>query len=108
MATADDYNRLIGDHHNPLVKSVDEAVQAENNAFLARMDDPAFAAAEEANADRWVAILQAEALVGRHGVVMPIAVAKKMVSVLKGNDEGAFTPELLATMLAGYIAKQEG
>jgi hypothetical protein len=108
MATADDYNRLIGDHDNPLVKEVDQAVEAANNAFLARMADPEFAAAELASADRWAAIAQAEALVGVHGVVMPIAVAKKMLTALRGDDSAPLTPEMLASMLAGYIARQEG
>jgi hypothetical protein len=103
MSQADDYNRLIGDHNNPLVKGMDAAI-ADINA------EPYTVAqrhADELNAERWAAIEQASKMVSHFGVVVPTAVAEKLVSVLKGNDEGAFTAELLASMIEGYIAKQQ-
>lgn len=113
MATADDYNRMIGDHTNPLVKATDDAI-AEENARLERslMDYDArveYERREQENAVRWGAILGAEQVVGEHGIVIPMAVAREIVQALQGEPTSneMLTPGLLAAMVLDHIVKQE-
>jgi hypothetical protein len=83
----------------PLARAVDKAVDEANAAFLA---DPDAQAATALDAERWTAIMEAESVVGEHGVVFPVATARAVVKVLRGEDVG-MNRELLARVIEGYL-----
>ena len=65
-----------------LQREVDRAIAAENKAFLA---DVAAVAASIEDGTRWLAINDAREVVGRHGIVLPVATARELLAALQGQ-----------------------
>ena len=74
----------------------DAEIAARNAAFLA--DPDAQRAAAEAG-ERWAAWAAAEAAAGPHAVVLPLAVALEVQSLLRGQQSLLFSRDYVQRML---------
>ena len=89
----------------PLDRAVNKAIDEVNQAFI---DDPQAQARARENGDRWRSVMAAEEAAGPYGVVLPMATAKELLTLLTlGEDASVLGPEMLSRMLADAVKKAE-